>query len=322
MSSSIYQSILTLIAHHGVPIVALLVFAGELGLPTGIPVEIALLLAGSYALHSAPGLLTGLVLVIAADVSGTTLLHLAVRTGGVRLVSRFLRRQEGPPDEGMDRWRRRFGGHDAAVVFVGRLLPLVRMPVSIGAGLLRIRLRDFIAGAIPAAALWAGIPLTLGYFFRADVGRFEARYTRFSHITLIALPALSLATALAWWIRGGRTARATLRRGRTALGVVAATVTVGYLVKTAWANESAAEHGRIALPAPLLAAWLTVLGILALGLLAIAMIDLRAARRTMGGRGAVPRSVATEIATTVAWTGLVAILGIVVTVIERRYPVL
>jgi hypothetical protein len=78
---AIDTTILSLIAHYGLPLVALIVCAGELGFPTGVPVEIALLLTGAYAIHSVPMLLVGVILVAAADLLGTTSLHLIMRTG-------------------------------------------------------------------------------------------------------------------------------------------------------------------------------------------------------------------------------------------------
>ena len=38
------------------------------------------------------------------------------------------------------------------------MLPMVRMYITIAAGLFRMRKRDFILGATPAALVWVGIP--------------------------------------------------------------------------------------------------------------------------------------------------------------------
>lgn len=304
------------------PLVALMVCAGELGVPTGVPVEVALLLAGAYAVHSLPALVAGVLLVALADLLGTTTLHLVVRTGGVRLMERLLRRHGTRREETIGRWRSRLGGHDAAVVFVVRLLPLVRMWIAIGAGLLRIRLKSFLLGAAPAALLWAGTPLVLGYAFRADVHRWEARYTTAAHLLLAALPAVGLVTGLAWWIGGGHSLRASVHRGRSALGLLAAVATAAYLVKLAWANEWAVEHGAAALPRPLLLLWLGVLASLALVLLGFAYADLRAARLVLRPCGRAARGAVAELASTFLWLGLLGAAGMIPLVIERRYPAL
>lgn len=304
------------------PLVALLVCAGEIGVPTGIPVEVALLLAGAYAVHSLPALVAGVLLVALADLLGTTTLHLVVRTGGVRLMERLLRRHDARREDAIGRWRRRLGGRDAAVVFVVRLLPLARMWVSIGAGLLRVRFRSFLLGAAPAALLWAGTPLVLGYAFRGDVHRWEARYTTGAHLLLAALPAVGLLTGLAWWIGGGHSLRASVHRGRSALGLIAAVATTAYLVKLAWANEWAVEHGAAALPRPLLLLWLGILASLALVLLGFAYADLRAARLVRPPRDRATGGAVAEFARTVLWLGLLGATGVIPFLMEQRYPVL
>ena len=55
-TTMLHLSILPLIAQYGVFIVALLILVGELGVPTGVPAELALLLTGAYAVHSLKGL--------------------------------------------------------------------------------------------------------------------------------------------------------------------------------------------------------------------------------------------------------------------------
>jgi len=314
--------VLSLILDYGVPLVAVLIFAGELGVPTGIPAEVALLLAGAYAVHSLLGLMAGVALVAVADLLGTTILHLAARTGGVRLLDRILPGHAAGREAMMAPWRRRLGGHDAVVVFVVRLLPLVRMYIAIGSGLLCIRVRHFLLGAAPAALLWAGTPLVLGYVFRADVRGFAAHYTRASHAFLILLPAVGLVSGLVWWIRRGQSLRGRLRRGRSGVGLLAVLATVAYVVKTAWVNELAADRGRVVLPFPLLTIWLLLLGVLAIALLGVAFVDLRTAGRARGRHVLSTRALAAEVATTLLWVGLVGGVGAVVTMIELRYPAL
>lgn len=316
------EILLPLILNYGVPLVALMLFAGEIGIPTGIPMEIALLLAGAYAVHSVPHLLFGLALVTLADLSGTTLLHLVARTSGTRLLTRLLHRHAAKQTAAMERWRRRLGGRDIVVVFIGRLLPLVRMSIAIGVGLLRIPLRHFLLGAAPAALLWAGTPLTLGYLFRADVQAFEARYTAFSQVLLLALPTVGLISALVWWVRAEHSFTTRLRRARIAVGLAAVVGSVGYLIKVLWAHERAVDRGLVVLPLPILVAWLALLGALALALLWQAVADLRLAHATPASQATLTRLVAAEVTTTVAWVILVAATGTIIIGMELRYPAL
>lgn len=208
-------TLLTLITHDGVPLVALMIIVGELGIPTGIPIEVALLLAGSYAIHSLTGLLFGLGLVSLSDLLGTTMLHLIARTGGARLLKRMLRRPPNAQGSTFKRWQQRLGEHDALVVFVLRLLPVVRMWASIGAGLVGIPFRVFLFGAAPAALLWAGLPLTTGYLLGPQIQMLTSRVTLVSHALLVGGPLLFAAGALCWWLRNRHPLRVRRLRGRT-----------------------------------------------------------------------------------------------------------
>lgn len=299
---------------------ALLVGAGELGFPTGIPVEVALLLTGAYAVHSLPALAVAVAVVSLGDLAGTTLLHLAVRTGGVRLLDRLLARHTTRGGDFLAGWRRRLGGRDTAVVFVVRLLPLVRMYVSIGMGLLRIRLRSFVLGAAPAAVVWAGTPMIVGYAFRADAQRLAARYAAMTHLGIALLPAVGVLTTGLLWLRHARPARSTLLRGRAALGVLAGGGIAAYTGRLLWANHWAIEHGSAALPRPVLALWVAALAVAALLLLAFALIDAHAARALRGYAPATRHRLVAGAVGMTTWLALVAGAGVIPLALELRYP--
>lgn len=200
------QSILGLIAQHGVPLVGLLIIWGELSLPTGVPVELALLLVGSYAIHTWGGLALALLAVSAADVIGTTTLYTIARTGGGRLAGRFGRDGAQRNDAPLAAWRRRLRRHDSLVVFVIRLLPLIRMYAAIGTGLMRFPARSYLQGAVPAALVWTGTPLTLGFLYRTHVHQFATQYAAASHLFLFLLPVIVLSIAAAHLVRRFRRA--------------------------------------------------------------------------------------------------------------------
>lgn len=318
-SSAIQQ----LIVHYGVLIVALMVFVGELGVPTGMPVEVALLLAGAFAIHTYPALGLGLVAVMLADIAGTTTLHLVARTGGVRLLNTLLRRHEERSRAFLERWRVRTGGHDVGIVFVGRLLPIVRMYVAIGTGLIRIPFRDYVIGASPAALIWAGLPLTAGFFLRADVNRIATRYTRVEHIAMFVLPLLVVAALVGWWVYRGGTLRGRVLRMRSSVAILAAAGIVAYMAQSIWINDETVEQGLSGLPVPVLVTWLAALGAIAAGLLLVAISDFRLARRVFKQRHIpLPQLVRTELATTIVWLTLIVTAGAVMIEIELRYPIL
>ncbi len=313
----------TLIVQYGVLIVALMVFVGELGVPTGMPVEVALMIAGAFAIHSLFGLGVGLVVVMLADIGGTTTLHLVARTGGVNLLNRLLRKHEERSRKFLEHWRARFGGHDMGIVFVGRLLPIARMYVAIGTGIIQIPLRDYVVGAAPASLLWAAAPLMVGYFFRADVNRLALQYTRIEHVAMIAIPTLVAVALVGWWVHRGGSMRGRVLRVRSAVALIVALGIVAYMIQSVWINDETVENGLAGLPTVILWSWLAILAALAIGLLLVAVSDFRLARRALRHRHLpLPQLVRAELTTTLIWLTLIISAGAVMVEIELRYPVL
>jgi membrane protein DedA with SNARE-associated domain len=195
------QILLPLIASHGLPIVALMVFLAELGLPTGISPKVGLLIAGSMALHTLPGLAFGLLAVSSANVLGAMALYFAARTGGTRIIVRIQRRRPANAGNALERWRARLGGHDAAAVFVGRIVPMVRIYVTIASGLARMSWQRFLLGSAPAGLVWSGTPLLLGYYFRGSVRDFTDSGSIVSHAFFIAVPMIGVVMVLFWAIK-------------------------------------------------------------------------------------------------------------------------
>jgi len=195
-----------LVHQTGLPLVALLVFLTELGIPSGIPNEVFLLVAGATIVHSLPGLAGAVGLVALADLFGTTGLFLLSHTGGGRLATRLLRGRDGA--RVLVRWRGHVGHsarRDVAMVAGGRLLPLARMPFTLAMGLLGLRPRYFLLGALPGALVWAGWPLTVGYILRDQVDEVIAPIERISRAGGFLLPlavVLLLLALLGRWAWG------------------------------------------------------------------------------------------------------------------------
>ncbi|MGH2532515.1 MAG: DedA family protein [Thermomicrobiales bacterium] len=186
------HAVVALIAHHGMSIVALMVFVAELGLPTGVSPKVALVVVGSTAVGSVPALAGALALVTAANRAGSTSLHLAARTSGGWFAGRVLRRRDARRDGLLGRCRKRLGGRDAATVFVLRLVPLVRIYATVATALAGMPVRRFVLGAAPAALIWSGTPLALGFWFRADAHRLADRAPLVSVASALLLPIVGL----------------------------------------------------------------------------------------------------------------------------------
>lgn len=169
---------------YGLPIVTLVMFASAVGVPTGVPVKLIMLFTGAYLISSWQMLPPVILVMALAELGGTLVLYGIARTGGVKLLQRIASERQARVQVSFEQWRRRLGGRDVAAIAVLRLIPFVRMGTTVGAGLVGLRFRDFVLGSAVAALIWAGVPLLLGYTFRANLSDLEAAY----HAAMAALP--------------------------------------------------------------------------------------------------------------------------------------
>ena len=92
-----------------------------------------------------------------------------------------------PEVERAHRW---FDAHGIAFVSVGRLLPTVRSLVSIPAGLLDMRFRNFVIASTIGTALWTAILTGAGYKLQEnfrDIGKIIGPMSNAVLIILVAI---------------------------------------------------------------------------------------------------------------------------------------
>lgn len=300
-----------LIAHYGVLIVVLVIFAGEIGLPTLVPGEVALLVAGVQVVHSVPALIAAWLLFGAVDIVACSTIHCASRTCGNRMLLRVLRCLQPNRDrheQVIEGWRRRLGGHDPLVVFVTRMIPMFRLYASITSGLIRLRFRDFIAGAVPASLLWAAIPLSVGYALRSRAGMLEAQFPMMIHIVVISTATILIGSAVTAWIRSAGSRSAALRRLRLSLGLAAVFGALTRLILVAVHVDRVFSYPSVIPTAQVVSIWVTILSLVALALLWIAARDLHAVRMSHH------RVRSIGVMSTAVWVGLVIMFGALNTV--------
>jgi membrane protein DedA with SNARE-associated domain len=271
-----------LIAHYGVFIVVLIIYAGEIGIPTLVPGEIAILVAASQLVRTVPQLIGMWALFAVVDILACTSIHTACRTGGNRALLRLLRCLQPNAqrhEDIVDGWRRRLGGRDAAVVFVTRLIPMFRLYASVTTGLIRVRFRDWVAGAVPASTVWAATPLVIGFVMRARIRAVEEQYPQLIHYVIFGSIAVIVLMALSAWLRHAGTRAGSLRRLRVALSLGAAGGALSRLALVGVYGDKPLSHWSLAPWLSALSVWITCLSLVALGLLWLAARDLNVISR-------------------------------------------
>jgi membrane-associated protein len=134
----------------------------EAGVPLPVPGDLFIAAMGFLASTGRASFLPSAGVVTAAVVLGATTLYLVSRHAGRRLLG-FAGRWLGydaAVEARLERWLQRRG---AATVVVGRLVPGLRIVMTLVAGALRLPLHVFALGTLVASVLWATIYFWLGY---------------------------------------------------------------------------------------------------------------------------------------------------------------
>ena len=157
-----------------------------------IPSEVIMPVAGVAA---AQGKLD-FALVVASGTTGAmfgnTVWYLAARALGAHRLRPFIRRYgkwltlNWSEVQRAERW---FGIHGSAFVLFARMLPTIRSLVSIPAGLLRMRFRNFLIASTVGTAGWTLLLAAAGYKLEENIGEVESFIGPIANAILIVLAA-------------------------------------------------------------------------------------------------------------------------------------
>ena len=158
----------------GIAIVCTLLFLEEAGLPLPVaPGEAVLIGAGLLvAGGGAPFWLVAPLAYLAVICGVLTAYAWAHRIGPRRVRALAARLHAGGP---YDRAASRLRGATPLQIAASRLLPGLRVYTSLVAGAVGVNMRRFMAGVLPASALWVVAFLGLGFFVGAPVERLLGR---------------------------------------------------------------------------------------------------------------------------------------------------
>jgi membrane protein DedA with SNARE-associated domain len=148
-----------------------LLYIEESGIPLPVPGDIFVMYVGAHVPRHLLSWLAAWLGLIGVVVLGSTNLFFISRRFGRRLAhSRFAHVVHLSPQrlELAERWFARYGV--LAIIF-GRHIPGFRVPITLAAGVFRVRYPVFAASVAASTAIWAGVFLIVGINFG---GRLEA----------------------------------------------------------------------------------------------------------------------------------------------------
>src|SRR3954451_2379688 len=144
--------------------VFVLVLIEEAGVPLPLPGDLVMVVAGLRIADGRMSLLGTLLLLEGATLLGASLLYWLAARGGRPLLLRYGRfiHLDHAKLEKAERWVRR---HGALAVIAGRIIPGLRIPTAIAAGVFGIPYRVFAPALAAGALVYIGFWVMIGYFF-------------------------------------------------------------------------------------------------------------------------------------------------------------
>jgi membrane protein DedA with SNARE-associated domain len=139
-----------------------IILVEEAGVPLPVPGDLFIAAMGVLAHAGRAAFVPTALVVTIATVAGASLLYAISRHAGRPLLVRVARRF-GYTEERESRVESWLARRGAAAVVVGRLVPGLRIVMTVVAGALRLGHGTFAAGTLVAGLLWATIYFWLGY---------------------------------------------------------------------------------------------------------------------------------------------------------------
>lgn len=147
------EALVAYILMHGYPVIFLLVFLQEIGIPNPVPNEVILLFAGYLASTGHFIAIKIIAVAILADFIGTSVLYGIFYIFGHLIATR---RPKWLPVDRIELWQRKISERGKMGIFLGRMIPYVRGYTSAAAGLLKIPPRIFMPIVLGSAVVWSG----------------------------------------------------------------------------------------------------------------------------------------------------------------------
>lgn len=182
--------VVRLIEQSGYLGVAFLMFLETMFPP--IPSEVIMPVAGMSAAQGRLNFAGVVAAGTAGAMLGNVFWYLAARALGVDRLRPFIARYgrwltvNWRDVERADRW---FGLHGTAVVLIGRVIPTLRSLISVPAGLLHMRFRNFVIASTLGTAVWTAILAGAGYKLQQNVAGIAESIGPISNAVLIVLAA-------------------------------------------------------------------------------------------------------------------------------------
>jgi membrane protein DedA with SNARE-associated domain len=153
---------------HGLLAAFLFLLFEEAGVPVPVPGDFLMLYLGVRAGEGRIPLWQAIAVMELATVTGATFLYMAARIGGRGIVYRYGRFIRLTPER-LDRAEQWLNRHGTLAVFLGRLVPGLRIVTAVACGVFEVPPHIFLPAMSLGALLYIVVYTLLGYYFGQPV---------------------------------------------------------------------------------------------------------------------------------------------------------
>ena len=194
-----------LLRQFGVAAAFGLLYLEESGVPMPMPGDVFVMYVGHHSAHGLLTLLAAWLGLIAVVVLGASNLYFISRRWGRSIVEHRLARVLHLTPTRIDQAERWFARWGVWTLVFGRHIPGLRVPLTVAAGIFRVRYPVFVASVAISTAVWAGFFVTLGAVFGGRIGHL-LRLHREGYVILPAVIVIAFCVYLVILLRRTRQA--------------------------------------------------------------------------------------------------------------------
>ena len=204
------RALLFIMAEHQYVTLFGIVAVEEAGVPLPAPSDLVIMFYGDRA-RGDPLSLAQVVLVVAlASTAGTLLPYLLTRRFGDTVAHQFAEWMDVDPAQ-VDIWEERIARRGFIAIFLGRLIPGLRVAMSLIGGTAKVPLHEFSAAVFLAGLIYWSFWALLGAFFGPTVRRLIPQ--AYIEYVVIGIPVVFIAFFIYRYVRGRRRRRALSKSG-------------------------------------------------------------------------------------------------------------
>jgi membrane protein DedA with SNARE-associated domain len=149
-----------------------LLYIEESGVPLPAPGDVFVMYVGAHIPRNIFAWIGAWLGLIAVVVAGATNLFFISRRFGRRLAEgRFAEAVHLSPER-LDRAEKWFDKYGVIAIIFGRHIPGFRVPITVAAGVLKVKYSVFAASVAVSTAIWAGVVITIGINYGPRLGAF------------------------------------------------------------------------------------------------------------------------------------------------------